>query len=183
MRAAAAVAMLFTLGVLAAPPTHVTGKVLIQSNGPGTVLAVVDTGGGADMQILRITADKPFPQSPVSLRMPKAQVTLEADRTTIYDGAGKMIVVFALHEATVDEPPGGFQQFVLRGHWLGWRTGDQDVSVEFDGNGACSSGGRGATSASCSSATVGCSVSCGSGTYACCRGCDTNVPNCTCVPN
>jgi hypothetical protein len=124
------ISVVFACVSFAAPsPIHLNGEVLIQNNGPRTVFAFVNPGRGADLQILRISADKPFPQNPVSLVMSKAQVTVEADRMTLYDGEAKVIVVFALHGVVVTEAPEGFEQIVLRGHWLGRLSGVRGLTI------------------------------------------------------
>lgn len=189
MRAAAAFLVVVFLSacstvVAAPPPTFLYGEVLIQNNGPRTVLAFVAPQRGAEMQIFRITSEQPFPQNPVSLEMPKGQVTIEHDRTTFYDDSQKRIVIFALDGARVDAPPAGIEQIVLRGFGIAQRNAGKRDVVDDDivtGGGPCQSGGIGSTSCACSSRDGSCSTTCGTGYYACCRGCDTNAPTCQCL--
>lgn len=186
--------------VAAPPPSHLYGEVLIQSNGPRTVLAFVAPQRGAEMQVFRITSEQPFPQNPVSLEMPKGQVTMEHDRTTFYDDGQKRIVVFALNEAHVDAPPAGIEQTVLRGFGIGRRNSgapgltiaavrrDRNVVAEFcdasysgadcmdDGSGGYVGGGTGVT---CESGGVGStSCACSSPNGSCSTSCGSGYYAC-----
>lgn len=131
----------FLIPVVAAAgaPLELTGDVLIQNNGPRTVLAYVQPDSGGVTHVLRLSAEKPFPRNPVSYRFSRAAVTIDSGLLTIMDDERRIAVIFALNEApnpevaalrhlrarrhdVSDDEPRLHQVVLLRGYWLGYRT-------------------------------------------------------------
>jgi hypothetical protein len=200
--------MVFAAVTSAAEPLHLSGEVLIQNNGPRTVIAYVQTGPRVISHVLRVTAEEPFPQNPVSFHFQRAEITVEPDQIVIRNADGDISVIFAVTRARDD----AHNLVVLSGYWLSQNVvgGDRtitsirrarDIAAEwcdasvsgddclFDNDGGsggttCSSGGPGSTSCSCSHGGTSCTVTCGSGYYACCKNCYiVNGQSCKCVRN
>lgn len=77
-----------------------TGRVLIQNAGPRTVLAFIETGDSGVTHVLRLSAEEPFPQNPVSYQFDRAHVELEAERFVITSAEQRMTVIFAVTPAS-----------------------------------------------------------------------------------
>lgn len=204
--------VVLTLSALASEPVTFTGRVLIQNNGPRTVVAFIEPAGGRTIShVLRLTAEQPFPQNPISLQFEKAHVELFEDRYVITSAEQRLSVVFGVSRRAFVRAPD--QNLVLlRGYWLSSRTmtpghtlatvrRGAKIAAQFcdasydscedDGgtgstgvgaNPSCDSGGRGSVSCSCTSGSSACSTTCGSGYYACCSNCYVvGGPTCKCV--
>ena len=87
-----------------AEPVRMTGEVLIQNNGPKTVLAFIQPNSGGVSQVLRLTAQEPFPQNPVAFHFDDAEVVLDADHAAIVSRSSDVTIVFALSEPMNPEP-------------------------------------------------------------------------------
>jgi hypothetical protein len=189
------------LSLLAAMPAlaaeTLTGRVLIQNAGPRTVLAFIETGDDGITHVLRLSAEEPFPQNPVSFQFDRAHVEIETEHFVITSAEQRMRVIFAV------TPGAGHNATFLHGHWLSSKTIAAGPSIATirrsprlaalfcdacDDMGetgtSCTSGGPGAISCSCTIGTTGCTVTCGAGYYACCKDCYiVNGPICKCVKN
>jgi hypothetical protein len=88
----------------AAEALHLSGEVLIQNNGPRTVVAYVQPNGGGVSHVFRVSAEEPFPQNPVSFHFEQAAVIAGAGRITVLDGAGRIAIVLAVAGLPEDRP-------------------------------------------------------------------------------
>jgi hypothetical protein len=112
-------------------PVPGSGAVLIQNNGPNTVVAFIQPDGtGMKLQMLSIAAREPFEQNPVSLYVANGTVSRHDSFITISDAVRRLEIIFALSEATVLPPVDGYTQTVLRGYSLGYRLGIEGHTIE-----------------------------------------------------
>jgi hypothetical protein len=99
------------------------GEVLIQNNGPNTIVAFVQPAGPeALLERVSITAAEPF-ANPMALHLLQGSVETQPTFITIRNEPRRMEIVFALAEAEVPVAREGYEQTVLRGYWLGYRLG------------------------------------------------------------
>jgi hypothetical protein len=147
-RSALMLSLLIAASALASEPVTLTGRVLIQNAGPRTVLAFIETDG-VGTHVLRLSAEEPFPQNPVSWQFDRAHVEIEADRFVITSSAQRISVIFAvtppspavtksLVEGVQPESAAprtdlasapGHNALLLRGHWLSWRSVESGQSI------------------------------------------------------
>jgi hypothetical protein len=177
------------------------GEVLIQNNGPNTVVAFVQPQApGALLERVSITAAVPF-STPMDLHLREGSVETQPSFITIRNVPRRLEIVFALVEAAVPAAREGYEQTVLRGYWLGYRLGVEghtiasvkrdpkvislfcDASIPGDDcmndGGTGTGGGGGGGGALCSSGGPGASsCSCSSGGTLCSVSCSSGSYAC-----
>lgn len=113
-----------------------TGEVLIQNSGPRTVLAFIQSDATGVSQVIRLSAEQPFPQNPISFHFQRASIQLGARQVIINSQTEPMNVIFAVTD--LERPEEGIQRqpasrdcvrdstvasqshvLTLRGYWLG----------------------------------------------------------------
>ena len=118
--------LVFAASVFAAEPVTLTGRVLIQNNGPQTVLAFIEPDDRGITHVLRLSAEEAFPQNPVAFTFDRAHVEIGPDRFVITSAEQRMSVIFAVTppaDATAREIPAvPDDALLLRGYWLSSRT-------------------------------------------------------------
>jgi hypothetical protein len=123
----------------ASQPVTLDGRVLIQNNGPRTVLAFIEPGTEGITHVLRLTAEETLPQNPTSFYFEDGHVELLEDRFVITSAAQRMSVIFAVTTVPLDREKRGpiasvhpeiaepaaaplHHALLLRGYWLSSRT-------------------------------------------------------------
>ena len=104
------------------------------------------------MHVLRLSAEEPFAQNPISFHFQRANVVIEAERMTIVDDSQRIMIVFAIRRALPDatrpvldvperallpaqrvqtdpDPLGLRDVIVLRGYWLSRRAVPTDRKI------------------------------------------------------
>ena len=120
-------ALLVATSAFASEPVTLTGRVLIQNNGPRTVLAFIESGNDGITHVLRLSAEQPFPQNPVSFTFERAHVEIEPNRFVITSAEERMSVILAVtpdETAPPSELPATPEHNAVRlhGYWLSSRT-------------------------------------------------------------
>ena len=149
MRLYALALILFSQCLFASEPLTLTGRVLIQNAGPRTVLAFIEPSDSGVTHVLRLSAEEPFPQNPVSWQFERAHVEIDADRFVITSAVARVSVIFAVTSPSAppvkeaielvqpenalpatDRIPAPEQNAILlRGHWLAWRGIEAGPSI------------------------------------------------------
>lgn len=100
----------------AASPAVFAGQVLVQNNGPRTMMVFFQRRNAPITRVLRLASETPFPIT--TLTFDRATVSVEGGQAVITDADAPRSLVLALDGTDIPEFPDDFEVTVLRGYGL-----------------------------------------------------------------